>query len=370
MALAESLQELRQMWEAIGRTGEHWPRGPRGPALASVIPVSAYLELAAPVELAAETVGGAVRSLRRTRASVHVRLPDMRRLGRRLDELLAGNPADEPLAWSDAVPAAAVDELATVGFVSAAGAQPPIELGRLLAGVDAALTGASNLGLTGARLTATSASGLATWLGDLAAWFVEWDRRRAAAERTGDSWDPAVGLDEAQRAMAPVEALLGAIDGQILGAYYGATVFYEYDDPDDAGGLEPGIHIQRARPLREAATLYYLGPATPEPSVEEPRVKHRFALFARHASPAIAGPELASLDDTVAGYVRRAAALFIYHGSRRRWVETDPTPTVERAVERVEEQAEAAAEIGRRFATFVRTGIETGEPPPAWPRAT
>jgi hypothetical protein len=370
---------MKAAWERYGRAGEHWPQGPIGAITTDPLPLADYTTLLREAEQALPSLPDVARRLRRVGASVHARSGDSYRRGVRTDALLAGDVDEMPLTWSLDTPVisqATVDRLASRVYVRAGGAAAPrVALERLMTGIDAEFGGGSELGIAAVRLAGTPIEGLATWVGDLAAWFVEWEHGRATAAARNQPWTDAQAAEQLaaiQRHVVPREALLGDIDGHVLGATYEATVTFQVMDPDAPVEGDPPARVQEAVPLSALLTAYYTGTPPATSAIATPSAAHRFRLFVDHATPAIgngAGGLGADAEARVAAHVRRTAIFFIYHGPRSGWFTIESATTINEAVARVDAQAATIATIARRFVAFVRGGLQSGTPPADWPMA-
>ena len=375
--LPESLEMLRVAWIRRGRVGEHWPRGPVGSPNAQPAAFTQYIGWVREVETPAPSTSDVFRALRRVRASRHVRGAELAR-GVRLDDLLAGDQADAPLTWSSTgtgVSQATVDALATHRYIGTTARGSRIDATRLLGAIDAHVAGPSELGHAATRLTSTPVQALASWVGDLAAWFLDWEQRRSVAAAGPQPWTDAQAAEQlaaVQQQRLPLEALLGDIDGHVLAATHEATTTYRVFDPDGVAGPEPRRLVQDALPASQLLTMYYVTAAPAAPAIATPSAAHRFRLFVDHALPAIgngAGGPAANAEATIAGHVRRTATFFMYHGARSGWFTVDPATTIEEAAGRVAAQAATIDAIARRFVAFLRGGLQTGTPPADWPVA-
>jgi hypothetical protein len=367
--LSESLDHLLAARGRSGRLGEHWPQGPVIASTEAVVGSADYsgqLREAQAAEVEIETV---IRLVRRARVSVYARGPlpaaspaaaaAQRDRNRRVDGLIAGDNRDEPLTWADDGPTpAAVDRIAAAGYV--AGTER-VDAGRLLTALDGAFGGPSPAGIVAAEIIGVPAEALAGWLGDLACWFLAWDRRRREALAAGKPWedtDSETALAETQREQAPLEAMLGSLDGQVLVGWYDTTVFGGYED---------------ALPLGDAVGRYYSTTSNPSTDPPVPLVADRFAGFVGASEPRLPGAD----GGAVAAHVMRAAAALLYLGRRNGWLTQGRLEPGERPVEdlhngisALEPHWSVAEAIGERFAGLLRAGLE-GRPLPAdWPRAT
>ncbi|HVH13580.1 MAG TPA: hypothetical protein VM759_11030, partial [Longimicrobium sp.] len=273
--IAESLAQMdvsRQRWS---RVGELWTQGPVSER--STVPVSAdaYATLLG-LALAAGTEDDVrrLRQLRRLYYGPHVRWAEGRRRGVRLDALLSGGEDPELLAWSSRpgeLDAATVDALHAAAYLlPALPSALPVDTGAVLAGVETVMSGGSDLALAAEYAVGVPADGTAGWTGDLAAWLLEWIRLRAAAEAAGTPWndaEAAARLDAVQAERVPLELMLGAMDGRVLGVHLGADV--------NPLGTPPEV----SAPLGA-----YYGAAAPE---EGPHISTRFASFVAAALPVI-----------------------------------------------------------------------------------
>lgn len=363
--LKEQLSQLAAAARSFSRVGEQWTQGPVGRPADTPAPLNDYLAHLRDVEGVVTDRATAQRRLRRVRYSIHVR--DARPRGRRIDDLLVGSSQELPLVWRpDGLKQGSLDALAKTRFVRPAGPPTPsIDAGRLFAATDAAFAGASAFGLGAEAATRVPVRGLVTWVGDLAAWFVEWNRRRVAAERDGKKWTDAESkaeLDAVHKLEAPLEAMLGDFDGQVVAASYEAVF---------GGSLSA---LPRAADLLSA---YYTGERKLPPTVREPRVVDRFALFVKHAVPAIphtdpGGTTKLTPEATAAikTYVTRTAALFVYQGSPKRWFSLPSVPTLKAAAQQVEAQSVMFDEIVGRFTKLLSGPLAGGPIPVEWPRTT
>lgn len=374
--LPESLALLRGAWDRTGRVGEHWVRGPVGAPVAQPISFDQYIRWVREVEAPSPSVSDTIRRLRRVRVSRHVRGTEFSR-GARLDDLLAGDSQEEPLTWSSdvtGVSQSTLDGLATCRYAGTAPRGSRIDTARLFAAIDAVVSGPSELGHVATRLTGTPVAALASWVGDLAAWFVEWERHRAAAERE-QPWTNAQAAEQlatAQRRILPLEALLGDIDGHVLAAAHVATTSFSVLDPDGIDGPQPRRLVQDAVPPSHLLTMYFVTPPPPTPAISTPSAAHRFRLLVDFASPLIgngAGGLATDAEQRVAAHVRRTVAFFTYHGTRCGWFSIDPPISITDAVGRVDAQTPVIQTIAQRFVAFVRGGLQTGTPPDDWPAA-
>ncbi|HEX2206303.1 MAG TPA: hypothetical protein VHG93_01365, partial [Longimicrobium sp.] len=274
--IVESLAQMdtsRQRWS---RVGELWPQGPVTGRSAQPLALADYVPLLQVAETAGtEDRARRLRALRRLYYGRDVRWAEGRRRGTRLDALLAGAAHDPPLAWSarpGGLNPATVDALHRAGYLLPAppGALP-LDTGAVLAGLETAFSGGSDLALGAELAVGVPAEGTAGWAGDLAAWLLEWERLRAAAEAARTPWNDAVAaarLAAVQAERVPLELLLGAMDGRVLGAHLETTV------KDDV----------QAAPTAAATLEAYYGAAVP---AEHPHVSTRFAAFVAAARPEI-----------------------------------------------------------------------------------
>jgi hypothetical protein len=363
----DHLDSARQRWSRIG---EHWPQGPVGQRATTPVGLGDYLVLVRELEAVADPEG-VHRQLRRLHYSRHVRWPQGRRRGVRLDALIAGDAREVPLVWASGSPGvgrATLDRLSAAGYLNpATSPQVPVDLGAVFTATDAAFSGGSDLGFIATRSTGVPTEGIATWVGDLAAWFLTCYGRGQRAAHSGQPWskDDAVGqLADARRAEAPLEVMLGSIDGQILANYYEAAVSGSYDSAPKA-----------------ADTLdRYYGAVIPTDA--HPHVSQRFATFVQRAAPPIphdnSGGHLvlaSTATDAIRRHVADLAAFLLYQGRRIRdfgiAVSADPAPPgpLAAVTEEIDAQAATIGEIAVAFSDLLRTGLAGSAPLTPWPRA-
>lgn len=196
-------------------------------------------------------------------------------------------------------------------------------------------------------------SGMLTWVGDLASWFVEWNVRR----RT----DPGVDLIALAATKVDKDDLLGDMDGQVLA--HEQTTMRSYVAPTGGGMAMPITVVSPDAPLSALLRAYY-GEAASAASGDGNR-SNRFHHFVARATPRIphrvtrASPLQVALDEraqgTVAAAVREQARFFIDHSYQQDGPHAGD----------VDDHAERIDEIARRFLTFLATGLATGDAP--WP---
>ncbi|HVH13748.1 MAG TPA: hypothetical protein VM759_11880, partial [Longimicrobium sp.] len=175
--------------------------------------------------------------------------------------------------------------------------------------------------------------------------------------------EAAAQLDALQAERVPLELMLGAMDGRVLGAHLGADI--------NPAGTPPEV----ATPLG----AYYASTAP----VEGPHVSTRFASFVAAALPVIPhtgeGTAVALGTDAVEvihAHVVSAAAFLAFQGWRDAGfgaaVGAPPVPappSLERAAALVEAHGAALDTIVSAFVGLLQAGLD-GETTFDWPRAT
>lgn len=371
-SISESLawmEAARQRWS---RPGEHWPQGPVSDRSAQPVALADVAPLVRDVEAVEIDPARLRRQLRRLYFSGQTRWPEGRRRGARLDELIAGNNSDAPLSWSlrdGGLTPAVLDALHCAAYLapSSSVARYAVDTGAVLAGLDICFAGASDLGLVMEYATGVPLDGTAGWVGDLAAWFLEWNRRRAYAEAEGRPWsdaDARAQLVAVQEERLPLERILGAMDGRVLAAHLEATVTETLDN---------------APRVSDTLEAYY-GLSIPE---AHPHVSLRFPLFVQHALPLLPhareGSVIMLTADAltqVRAHLTQVATFFLFHGRRdAAFVIAVGVPrvrtaaTLEAATAEVQTQGAALDEIAGRFLALLQAGL-AGSPIHDWPEAT
>lgn len=368
--LGDSLRQMAAARQRWSRLGEHWPQGPVGQRTTTPAAIGDIVARLRQFETAVTDPADLHHQLRRLHYSRHVRWPYGRKRGTRLDALLAG-PDDEPVTWSAAPvgPAPALlDWLVAAGRLTAGPAEV-IDVGGLFTATDAAFAGGSDLGTVAEQVSGVPIEGLATWVGDLACWYLEWRARRQRAAEAGQPWSPQqaeVQFLDVQRAEMPLDLALSSIDGQVLAAYFGGVV---------RGSLDS---VPRAS---ETLERYYASrpPATSDLHLH---VGRRFALFVHGAMPTIPytgqgdqakpGPDA---PQRIQGYLTQAATFFLHHGLRDRSFGASvaaPSGQLPQSKETVAQELASdtgtLAAIAVRFVDLIRVGLQVGRAPEAWPR--
>ncbi len=364
----DAIDTSRQRWS---RPGELWPQGPVSTRAATPTALADVLGHVEAVEASlTEDPAQIHRLLRRLHVSRFVRWPAGKRRGTRLDALLAGDNALCPLTWRDEPPllaASTVDALhsATLLLPTASTAwNVPVDLGAVFTATDVTFGGGTDLGITAEYTTGVTLDGIATWVGDLTAWFLAWYAQLPApGSPPWTETQSLTALDTLWPAELPLELMLGSLDGTVLAAYYYATV--------------TGV-AGSTLPLADLMAAYY----GIEPVTSLPHVSQRFSRFVAGATPVIphqGSDDPVTLDPqalyVVQGYITRLAAFFLFHAQRDKpfgqsilrpaWLPLEPLAAV---ATRVEAQSAMIRTIATRFIDLLQTGLDGGAPPAAWPR--
>lgn len=376
-SVTSALDQIEQALTLWSRPGEHWPQGPIGQQANIPITLADYIsrlwELEAAVLDGPPSVHNALRRLHYSRV---VRWPHNHQRGIRLDTLLNPNGKKYPLIWSNELPPLSqttLDALFSAAYLappSSASINVPVDLGAIFTATDALFTGGSELAAAAELITGISPKGMVGWAGDLAIWFLRWERRRQEAVKTGQQWNleqTRQHLGDIQQESAPLELMLGSFDGQALAAYLETAVAGDYD-------------FDATPSIAETLDAYY--GESPPAEVTLPHISRRFALFVQAAEPPIphmvfgAGVLLGSnATEVVAAYIISLATFFLYQGQRNKEfglaVEADrtrPLGSMSEIADEVVAQAETIQIIADQFVELLQTGLYEGQIPVTWPR--
>lgn len=375
-SLTNSLDLIEQAVTLWSRPGEHWPQGPVGEKASTPITLSDYTSLLWELEDALLGSAPPIHSaLRRLHYSNHVRSSQNHRRGIRLDSLIKCDESKYPLAWTVEPPVLSqttLDSLFSAASLIPPVAAPrniPVDLGALFTMTDALFSGGSNLAVSGELITEISLEGAVGWAGDLAIWFMTWEKRRQEAAKAGQEWNleqRRQQLNYAQQESAPIELMLGNIDGQVLAAYLNEAVAGNYD-------------FDSAPSIAETLEIYYA--ESPPVDSTQPHISRRFELFVPSSEPAIPHLTLGELvmvssdaAEAVAFYITDLAALFIFLGQRDKHfgmaVLADRSQTLRSMEEirnEINSQAETIQSIAATFIELIQGGLRNGQLPPTWP---
>lgn len=272
------------------------------------------------------------------------------------------------------VSAAALDGLyETDGIVLPGGQQ--VDQTHILAGLDTAVAGVTTEAGAAAAIYDVPWTGIVTWTGDLASWFVEWLHQRklrddaAAARPTTEATeagpvnetpmpgDPHDGqlLLEVGKSKTAKDDLLGDMDAQNLAAGHVRRSTADSVKADGRPVRHANVATELDAPVSAILETYYGRPAAGQPDAP---VSHRFADFVRSAAPPIPhetrGSTVVSLaagaEEAIYQAVRNTVMLLIQHGTKDRsepWLAHDAQ----------------LREIARRYTTFLAAGLAGGDAP-------
>ncbi len=220
-------------------------------------------------------------------------------------------------------------------------------------------------------------TGVVTWAGDLASWFVEWIKQRRKLDET-PSTEPATDagppeetgglspsdiklLDTLAASKAAKEDLLGDMDAQVMAEEHVRPSTIEHIKEEGRIIRNANIATELDMPVSKILEQYYgIGMGTAKPTQSQ----QRFPTFVRKATPPIPhkatgtsgtnGSVVLASDAEKAIYtaVFNTAFMFIKQGTSDK---SDPLTRYDLVVR----------EIARRFTRFLEIGLKAGDAP--WP---
>ena len=229
----------------------------------------------------------------------------------------------------------------------------------ILAAIDVRLSGTTTKGAVAEAAYDAPWTGIVTWTGDLASWFLEWSqqiRNRPGAAGDATLWQR-VGATKVAK-----DDLLGDMDAQVLAARSVRRSTPESVKAEKRIVRDENISRELTKPVSRLIGEYYgFGMGRDKPTEAE----GRFPLFVASAVPKIPHRTVAGVsgtkgsvelsddaEDAIFTAVRNTARLFVNQGTSDR---SDPVGTY----------PERIRDIARRVATFLATGLKTGDAP--WP---
>ncbi|MEV6630335.1 hypothetical protein AB0M54_06240 [Actinoplanes sp. NPDC051470] len=343
-----------------------WPQGPTVARKQNSTPLAQYVAWVKEVEAAYPGKAEVIHRLRRLYYSNFVAgapggakgMNPSGTAGPKFDKAIDGDDAVVPMTSPPVSQAALNGLFATDNVVTPAG--ETLDPAHFLPALDLALQGASTLGGGLQEVSGAPLTGVFTWTGDLASWFVDWSDHKKKNPAANDI----ALLNARMNSKVSMEDLLSDMDAQIMVKSEVAVNDHWQDggSPDFPGTMVRDRSLNR--PLSDILQSFY---GTPAGQPARPNVPNRFARFVQAAVPAIPYriPDPTKPHEVrLAADARKAihAALYaaaeaLFEGSN---IITRPgTPDA------LDDYPHILTEITRRFHEYLEKGLANGSAP--WP---
>jgi hypothetical protein len=354
---------------ASTRPGAAWPLGPITDSKSREHDLTTYLRWVKEVEHAYGSDSQAVlQRLRRLYYSAYGGP-----LGEQFDAVIAeqGGADGVPLN-SLMISFEALDGLYETGTVRTPTGDV-IDVSHLLAVLDVKTAGASGRAMAAEPIFDVRMSGVLSWTGDLAWWFVQWVEKRHELDATpstepateagppnelGGGWPVAdfALLNELANTKASQDDLLGDMDGTVLAEENVRRSTVESVRAQGRPIRNRNVDTELSMPVSSLLEQYYFGTGVGKPA----RSHQRFQNFVRRASPPI--PHTTTSTGAVVLSADAEMAIYTAIGNTARLFLSRLTPDASDPLTR---HQPILREIARRFARFLETGLAKGNAP--WP---
>jgi hypothetical protein len=359
------------------RLGEAWPYGPTSKRKSATHDLATFVDWIGVVEMAYGPNKEAIlQRLRRLYYSSY-----SGKAGANFDRVIEDQAGAEgpPLDWRP-IGAATLDGLFETDSIQLPSGET-VDVAHILAALDIGVSGVTWKADVGAAVYDAPWTGVATWTGDLASWFVEWSQqiRKAINTPPPPETGPATEAGPASEqgpgpfsdepmferigaSKASKSDLLGDMDAVILAATSVQRSTVESIKAEDRPVIHANVARELTMPVSKLVGRYYgLGSAQHRPAESA----GRFPQFVKAAVPRLPYREIqratgtkGSLElesgayEAILDAIRNTAELFITEGTSDR---SDPIHAYEFRLR----------QIAQRFTRFLEIGLKSGDAP--WP---